>query len=117
MMETFKQIDIGITKDRVRVDWVNLGEGLCGDYDPDDPEDVNLLRFDVYEWCAEDNEWYEPQDSSYCTQVPADTPEPRLYELLQIIMGEVHEPLMNGHSVKRICERLSWMDERGCGNG
>jgi len=26
---------------------VELGEGKCGDYDPDDPNDIELLRFDV----------------------------------------------------------------------
>ena len=113
MMYTIPEVNIGIIKDYVRVDWVNLGEGNSGDYDPDDPDDVNLLRFDVYQWSVEDDDWVGPQDSSYCTQVPADTPEPRLYELLQVIMNEVYEPLMSGHGIKRICERLSWMDEKG----
>lgn len=31
----------------VRVAWVCLGEGYNGDYDPKNPEDVLLLRFDV----------------------------------------------------------------------
>ena len=31
----------------VRVAWVCLGEGYNGDYDPKNPEDELLLRFDV----------------------------------------------------------------------
>ena len=29
----------------VRVCWEDIGEGICGDYDPDDPDDIPLLRF------------------------------------------------------------------------
>ena len=38
---------LSIQDELLQVDWTNLGEGLHGDYDPDDPEDVNLLRFDT----------------------------------------------------------------------
>jgi len=103
--------ELGITKNGVRVDFVNLGEGYFGDYDMEDPEDVNLLRFDVYHF--EDGEWVAVDDSSYCTQIPAETQTENLYDLLQIIMDEVYEPVSSGQSVKRMCERLSWLDERG----
>ena len=32
-----------------KVEWVDIGEGWNGDYDPDDPDDTALLRFDVLE--------------------------------------------------------------------
>ena len=32
-----------------KVEWVDLGEGLDGEYDPDNEDDVALLRFDVME--------------------------------------------------------------------
>ena len=32
-----------------KVEWIDIGEGWSGDYDPDDPDDIALLRFDVLE--------------------------------------------------------------------
>lgn len=31
-----------------RIDWYNADKGLSGDIKPEDPNDINLLRFDVY---------------------------------------------------------------------
>lgn len=105
-MLTTKDI-LSIEKDFVEVEFCNLDEGYFGTYDPEDPEDVNFLRFDV-------SYMGEPvEDASYCTQIPADTDDAILVKLLNTIMLEVHEPLKNGHSIKKICERLSWLDERG----
>ena len=104
--------NIGITRGQVRVDFVDLYEGLEGDYDPDDPNDIHLLRFDVYKM-DDDAKWVDVGDSSYCTQVPSGTSINKLYDILQIIMSEVYEPVCAGDSIKRICERLSWIDETG----
>jgi hypothetical protein len=96
----------GVTKDGiagacspsglVAVEFVDLGEGYNGDYDPEDPEDTKLLRFDAYikrtpsttfneENGLEDNDqddykggWAMRENSSFCTQVPADTPKETL---------------------------------------
>lgn len=95
----------------VRVEWVNLGEGCWGDYDPDDPEDENLLRFDVSRLV--DNNWEMVDDASYCTGISAETPRETLIHLLEVIMGEVYEPVTQGHSIKKICERLSWINVKG----
>lgn len=100
-----------LIKDRVKVVWSALGEGLCGDYQADDPEDVELLRFDVY-WKNDAGEWTDPGDVSYCTQVPV-TATPTLREAgLNLIMDEVYEVMMSneGYGAKKICERLSWTD-------
>jgi len=72
----------------IKVEWVDLGEGWSGDYNPDDPEDESLLRFDVSEW---DNElgWIEISDASYCTQMPVDTPKEILQRALELIMENV----------------------------
>jgi hypothetical protein len=97
-----------IIKGRVRVEWVDLGEGLDGDYDPDDPNDVALLRFDV-SWKNLQGEWEAADDASYCTDVPTATPLPVQQRLLEILMDEVYEPLTDRHSIKKLCERLSWI--------
>lgn len=93
---------------KVRVDLVNLYEGWCGDYDPDDPEDENLLRFDVY--TRENGEWIEVNDSSYCTQVPANVSDEVAISVVKTIMGEVYDSVNAGHPIKKLCERLSWID-------
>lgn len=64
---------------KFRLEWVNLGEGWSGDYDPEDPEDVPLLRADLF--MEENGEWVEPADSSYCTLAPVGTPEEKLREV------------------------------------
>lgn len=63
----------------LRVDWSNIGEGFCGDFDEDDPEDENLLRFDVYvrtPYCGDNAEdwekWDAVEDASYCTLMSAE---------------------------------------------
>ena len=47
------------------VDWYNANEGYCGDFDPSNPENKNLLRFDVCIFNGEN--WEAVDDSSYCT--------------------------------------------------
>ncbi len=71
---------------RVKVEWSELGEGWGGDYDPHDPDDIELLRFDFYALIA--SEWVTVSDASYCTQVPvATSPEVR-QTLLAVLLSE-----------------------------
>lgn len=99
-----------LKRGNVVVEWVELGEGLYGDYDPDDPDDVELLRFDV-STVGENGELVEVPDASYCTMVEVGTPDATLEALLHLIMNEVYDPLADGHPIKKICENLSWIDE------
>lgn len=106
--------------DGIRVEWVELGEGLSGDYDPCDPDDVELLRFDVYQQASAEElaegydsgfvdpatgiTWVDPGDASYCTLVPVSaTPEQRL-ALLRLLHGRVGNPPR-----KRLMEQASWI--------
>lgn len=104
---------------RVKVVWDYIGEGVCGDYDPEDPHDVALMRFDAYvntslvslEDIAYEDEfedWAMPQDSSYCTNVPEQTPGPRLLVLAQEIADTLCEALPKG-GWKRAAEEMSWI--------
>lgn len=102
--------EISLICGSVRVDWVNLDEGISGEYDPTDPEDVNLLRFDVYACTGPNGGWEEVECGSSCTFVRADTPLDRLAPLAATILAAVSVPLRRGESVKAICERLSWID-------
>ena len=67
-----------------KVEFSDIGEGFNGDYNPDDPDDVSLLRLDIqvrpshemaepgYSSC--DDGWVPMRRGSYCTNVPSSTP-------------------------------------------
>lgn len=98
-----------LIRDRVKVEWWELGEGWFGEWDPDDPEDEELLRFYV-SWLDDDGEWIDPQDCSYCTRFPAkSTPEQRA-KALEMIMDKVYDAMVDqqGYEV-RILEHMSWI--------
>jgi hypothetical protein len=100
---------MSIYDDVLRVDWVNLGEGLCGDYNSDDPNDVNLLRFDVYVK-QENGEWETVDDASYCTNMPADASEVILERALRCIFDRYRDVIDGPDiymSVKKLGEELS----------
>lgn len=98
-----------LKKDDVMVSFVNLGEGYNGDYNPDDPNDEELLRFDVY--VKEGQYWIPVDDASYCTQIPVNTKEELLREALEILMKNFYDALHNSHdtSVKKLGEQMSWI--------
>ena len=110
---------VSIRNSRLRVDWINLGEGYSGDYNEDDPDDENLLRFDVYAAADPDpnNElddgWVMVEDASYCTQVPASTDPEELERLLRAIFDRyddvIDDYIKHGTSVKKLGEELSWI--------
>lgn len=108
-------IVMSIHDDVLRVDWYNADEGICGDYDPDDPEDVNLLRFDVYIKGNEDGskEWLEVTDASYCTNMPATASEDVLEKALRYIFNRYREVISGPThpSVKKLGEALSHIAE------
>jgi hypothetical protein len=94
-----------LTMNDITVELEDIGEGLSGDYDPEDKDDVSLLRFTV----LKDDEPVE--DASYCTQVPTNVTITEATKILGAIMNEVAEPLEQGYSIKKMCERISWIDK------
>ncbi len=111
-----EEVVASVYDELVKVDWTNLGEGHCGDYNPEDPEDEELLRFDVYVNMAEKREepdWQEVEDASYCTNVPLSTDMKVLVKLLKIIHREYRDVITDNEyipSVKKLGERLSWLN-------
>ncbi len=100
--------------DRIRVDIVNIGEGINGDYNPEDPSDENLLRFDVYYKDPEDKDmdWTEVGDASYCTNLTAKASEEVLEKAVTAIFNrydDVATHIISGGSVKKMGEELSWI--------
>ena len=105
----------------VKVEWTDLGEGMCGDYNPDDPDDVALLRFDAWvrvtgtnmdeirglENAYKGDKWGYKSNGSYCTLTPVETHGPVLERLAQIIANELANNLDNG-GWKSTAERMSY---------
>ncbi len=117
-MTITKNIDaetpIRAENERIRVELVNIGEGWNGDYNPEDPDDEELLRFDVYYKNPEDKDmdWMEVEDASYCTQLPADASEDILEKAVTAIFkryDDVATHIISGGSVKKMGEELSWI--------
>lgn len=92
----------------IRVVLENIGEGWDGDFDPDDPDDENLLRFSIYK--KENNEWIDVDDASYCTQIRYDIDDNLAHEILRYIMRQVKDDVISGVSIKRTAEQLSWLN-------
>lgn len=98
----------------VSLNW-DCGEGLNGDYDEDDPEDVRLLRFDVSYRHININKDYFPMDGSFCTRLSADDKRPLLVKAAQIILAEAERCFyFDGFADevklgKRQMEELSWL--------
>jgi len=99
-----------LIKEDIKVEWVELGEGFSGEYDPNNPDDMELLRFYVSK-CHE-NEWIDLSDASYCTLFPANTEKELKKRGLQYIMNKIFIPASKGESIKKICEELSWLDTK-----
>ena len=103
-------VPLRIYDELLSVEWYNAGEGCCGDYNPDDPGDVNLLRFDVCVFNGED--WEDIDDASYCTLVPANADDNQLASNLYYIFRQYRNVIDRypvEHSVKKLGESLSWI--------
>jgi hypothetical protein len=108
-------LTISLTVNNLRIEWVNLGEGRNGDYNSFDPDDQNMLRFSVYV-VRSNGALEEPQDSSYCTNVPASTPLLALEYLLVSMLNQIINKVGSTFSdditpdISDICENLSWVE-------
>jgi len=98
----------------LKAEWSRLGEGLSGDYNPNDPEDVELLRFDVSYLPDGEENWEAVPDASYCTRFPVDACYDLKLKALNTIICEYYDACSGNYnefspSVKRLGERLSWI--------
>lgn len=96
-----------LEKDDVVIEWVELEEGYSGDYNPDDPDDKELLRFDAY---IKDHEWEDDYPTySYCTLFPVSaTPEQRQAGL-EYLMEHLYPFMSKGEWCRQEAEKLSWI--------
>jgi len=104
--------DVVLERGQTAVVLEYIGEGYGGDYDAEDPEDDPLIRFSVYHRNSpgEFPEGFEPvDDASYCTEILASTPRLTLQRIALSILYEVQGDVDSGMSIKKRCERLSWI--------
>lgn len=94
--------------------FVNLGEGICGDYDPEDPEDKNLLRIDVsirrdllLSGKGYKMEEKSSEDHSACTSITTRSPKEHLNAVLEYVI----ESLEKGMNPEQLVDIISWMDD------
>ena len=99
------------TKGNVRVVFVNLGEGYSGDYNPNDPDDEPLLRFDVYAQFGDT--WASIDDGSYCTCFSARADSELQKKAVEKILNAVYPVLsVNPHaSVKHVLEPMTFISD------
>lgn len=97
--------DMGfIQRGRVKIQLVALGEGYSGDYNPENKDDEELLRFDVM--------YGEQTLCSYCTAMPVDITNEQKERMLKILMNALHEVTLIGRTdeVDKIAQRMSWIN-------
>ena len=97
-----------IIKNNVRVVLhTDTYEGWEGDYNPEDPEDSLLYRFDIDRLV--DGQWEAIDDASYCTRLTADLPTETIQKALSYLMDQIYGSASEGNSIKKACEYLSWI--------
>lgn len=92
-------------KGRYRISFVDLGEGVGGDYDPDDPDDVRFLRLDLF--CYMAGGWEEI--ASFCTLLEVGTDE---HELSNLAAGWLEEcqGLEYPQDARQLAAKWSWTE-------
>jgi len=108
-MDNFADLDFISESGNIRVTLEYIDEGWCGEYDENDPNDAPLLRFSVDQKVDASYEWSGVENASYCTRIPIDTDRAVLDRIGQHILRQVEDPLSNDYSIKRLCEKLSWI--------
>lgn len=95
---------------KYRLDWVYLDEGWYGDYNPDDPTDEPLIRFDVYVWDKHYEDWNgEIDGTSYCTQNTVGVGADDLRLMGLSILERFADVFDNGGSGKYCLQEASWL--------
>ena len=95
-------------KSGVSVTMEDIGEGLYGDYNRDDPADEPMLRFYVDKLV--DDCWEEVDSGSYCTSLNVDKiSDVQKIQVCQFIHAAVEPLIKQGLSIKKACEKFSWV--------
>jgi hypothetical protein len=117
------------TKGDLAIQFEDIGEGLNGDYNPDDPNDMALLRFDASalgeikerhgDGDCEDQEggWRYLEDSSYCTLLSTTLNDDERRKAADLIIDFALPRLKDGRSPKHVFGECSWISDEDVKNG
>ena len=93
----------------VRVAWVCLGEGYNGEYDPKNPEDELLLRFDVAVKDEDIGDFVTTE--SRCTCFAANAPTKDKEAALDVLLDHFYNAYTSQprHCMSSLADRLSYI--------
>lgn len=93
----------------VRVAWVCLGEGYNGEYDPKNPEDELLLRFDVAVKDEDIGDFVTTE--SRCTCFAANAPIKDKEAALDVLLDHFHNAYTSEprHCMSSLADKLSYI--------
>lgn len=80
----------------VRIVLQDINEGYNGDYNPEDPYDMPLLRFYGYLWDSKTQHWEDPGDCSYCTALPANLSREDGEIAVELLMQALGQKIIDG---------------------
>jgi len=111
MSKDINMAEVGVHKYGLTALFENIGEGLAGDYEPGDPNDLNLLRLRIFA------NGEEVEGTSSCTLMPASASASVQATALEHILDRIEQTvpgLANMEepypgSLYKLCEALSWI--------
>lgn len=100
---------VSTTHEDIIVSLVNRGDGYGERYDPQDPEDVNFLRFTVAR--LHNGRVYQFPDYDRATLIPAGTGHDVLRSLVEVLAAKIL-PYANGsrRQLEDACDEFAWVD-------
>lgn len=107
---SFQFEPLTLTREAVRATFRHIGEGYGGEYDPTDPSDEPLLRFDID--VLRQGGWEPVDNASYCTRLSALAAPALQRHALYLILNKVHDEYDKGNDLAPICRELSWIDDQ-----
>jgi hypothetical protein len=96
-------------KGNIRVTLDYIGEGRSGDYDPEDSDDISLMRVYVERQDSDGDGEEIQQDASTCLMLPATTPKDTLQRIANDFLQQV---LNDPENVEEMVGGWTWIDFR-----
>jgi hypothetical protein len=103
--------DYTATAGKVTVTLTDIGEGLSGDYNPKDPNDVPLYRADVFHDVGADLDLEDGDSESFCTCIRSDLTDFDYQALVQKAAEYAATWVEEHGSTRGAAARLSWWTE------
>ena len=98
--------EIEVHNEKYSLSFCYLGEGTDGDYDPENPDDVPLLRYDV---CEKINgEWEPLRNGSACCQIKATEKRSHLKKAAKHMLEIVSK--VDSEYLNNTVQLLSWIE-------